>query len=107
MCWIIFFDTLATLPFARLRQENRPKKYAFVRVSGIVMNILVVVLFLGVIPSLAEKNPASFWSVIYDKEDPISYYLLGNLCGSIFTFLLLFKEFSGLRFQFYDPGRKH
>jgi O-antigen/teichoic acid export membrane protein len=25
MCWIIFFDTLATLPFARLRQENRPK----------------------------------------------------------------------------------
>ncbi|HET6995699.1 MAG TPA: polysaccharide biosynthesis protein, partial [Chitinophagaceae bacterium] len=40
MCWIIFFDTLATLPFARLRQENRPRKYAFVRVAGIVMNIL-------------------------------------------------------------------
>lgn len=100
MCWIIFFDTLATLPFAKLRQENRPKKYAFVRMSGIVMTILVVVLFLGVIPSYAEKNPDSFWGFIYDKEDPISYYLLGNLCGSIFTFLLLAKEFGGLRFQF-------
>lgn len=61
MCWIIFFDTLATLPFAKLRQENRPKKYAFVRVAGIVVNILVVILFLGVIPSLAEKDPNSFW----------------------------------------------
>src|SRR5688572_29824321 len=100
MCWIIFFDTLATLPFAKLRQENRPKKYAFVRVAGIVMNILVVVLFLGVIPAYAEENPDSFLAVIYDKQDPISYFLLGNLCGSVFTFLLLGKEFSGLRLQF-------
>lgn len=100
MCWIIFFDTLATLPFAKLRQENRPKKYAFVRVSGILMNILVVILFLGFIPSWVEKNENSFFRIIYNKEDPISYYLLGNLCGSIFTFLLLWKEFTGIRFEF-------
>ena len=100
MCWIIFFDTLATLPFARLRQENRPRKYAFVRVSGILVNILVVILFLGFIPSYVEKNPNTFFRIIYNKEDPISYYLLGNLCGSIFTFLLLWKEFKDIRFQF-------
>ena len=34
MLWIILFDTLATLPFARLRQEDRPKKYAFVRLKS-------------------------------------------------------------------------
>ena len=51
MCWIIFFDTLATLPFAKLRQEDRPRKYAFVRVAGIVVNIVVVVLFFGCVPS--------------------------------------------------------
>lgn len=100
MCWIIFFDTLATLPFAKLRQENRPKKYAFVRVAGIVMNILVVVLFLGFVPAWAAKDANSFWSFFYNANDPVSYYLLGNLCGSIFTFLLLAKEFGGLRFQF-------
>ena len=100
MCWIIFFDTLATLPFAKLRQENRPRKYAFVRVAGILVNIIVVILFLGVIPSYVEKNPYSFLGVVYDSQDPISYYLLGNLCGSVFTFLLLTKEFSGLRFRF-------
>ena len=100
MCWIIFFDTLATLPFARLRQEGRPRKYAFVRVSGIIMTILVIVLFLGVIPSYVKNHPNTFFRLIYNKEDRISYYLLGNLCGSIFTFLLLWKEFKDLKFEF-------
>jgi O-antigen/teichoic acid export membrane protein len=100
MCWIIFFDTLATLPFARLRQEGRPRKYAFVRVAGIVMNIVVVILFLGVIPRFLQNNPSSFLRNIYDDTDPISYYLLGNLCGSIFTFVLLWKELKDIRLKF-------
>ena len=97
-----FFDTLATLPFARLRQEGRPRKYAFVRVAGIVVNILVVILFLGVLPEYAKKNENSFIHFIYNTEDPISFYLLGNLCGSIFTFLLLWKELKDIRFEFHS-----
>lgn len=100
MCWIVFFDTLATLPFARLRQEGRPRKYAFVRVAGILVTILVVVLFLGIIPHYLQNHPDSLITLIYDSTDPISFYLLGNLCGSIFTFLLLWKEFKDLRFEF-------
>ena len=100
MCWIIFFDTLATLPFAKLRQEGRPRKYAFVRVAGIVVNILVVILALGVLPGYLKTNPNSFLGFIFDKTDPISFYLLGNVCGSIFTFLLLWKEFKGLELNF-------
>jgi O-antigen/teichoic acid export membrane protein len=100
MCWIIFFDTLATLPFAKLRQEDRPRKYAFVRVAGIVINILVVVLALGLLPEYLKNNPNSFLGFIFDKTDPISFYLLGNVCGSIFTFLLLLKEFKELEFNF-------
>lgn len=101
MCGIIFFDTLATLPFARLRQEGRPRKYAFVSVAGIVVNILVVILFLGLIPNYLQSHPDSFLKNVYDDNDPISYYLLGNLCGSVFTFLLLWKEFRdvGLKFS--------
>lgn len=100
MCGIIFFDTMATLPFARLRQENRPRKYAMVRVAGIVMNILIVILFMGIVGPYAAKHPNSFASVIFNNEDPISYYLIGNFCGSVFTFLLLWKEFKDIRLQF-------
>lgn len=100
MCWILFFDTLATLAFARLRLENRPRKYAFVRVAGILVNILVVILFLGIIPRMVQENPDGFLSVIYNDKDPIRYYLLGNLCGSVFVFLLLAKEFRDIQFRF-------
>ncbi|NCU03959.1 MAG: oligosaccharide flippase family protein, partial [Chitinophagaceae bacterium] len=100
MLAILFFDTLATLPFARLRQENRPKKYAFVRIAGIVINILIVFSFLGFFPSYAEKNPDSFIGTFYNKDIGIGYYLIGNLCGSIFTFLLLWKEWKQVRFSF-------
>ena len=100
MCWILFFDTVATLPFARLRQEGRPRKYAFVRVAGILMTILVVVLFLGIFPRYLQSHPNSVIRLVYINTDPISFYLLGNVVGSIFTFLLLWKEFKDLRFEF-------
>lgn len=103
MAWIIFFDALSTLAFARLRQENRPKRYAFTRVAGVAMNILVVILFLGVIPKYVRDDPNSFWGTFYNKDTGIGYYLVGNLCGSVLTFIILRKEFTQIRFRF-DTG---
>ena len=78
MIAIIFFDTISTLAFARLRQENRPRRYAFATLAGVLVNILVVVLFLGVIPSYASKNPDSFWGTFYNPKIGIGYYLIAS-----------------------------
>lgn len=103
MIAIIAVDNLNTLPFARLRQENRPKRYAFARVMGIVINLAVVIFFLGVVPKILAGNPDSFLRHIYNKDLGLGYYLLGNLCGSLFTLLILFKEIKKVRFQFDMP----
>ena len=100
MAWIIAVDNLNTLPFAKLRQENRPKRYAFARVAGIVVNISVIIFFLGIVPKILKANPDNFLKYIYDKDVGLGYYLLGNLCGSLFTLLLLFKEIKQVRFKF-------
>ncbi len=100
MCWIILFDTLSTLPFARLRQENRPRKYAFVRIAGIMVTITVVVLFMGIIPAYLQNHPYSILHFVYSPKINIGYYLVGNLCGSIVTFLLLWNEIKEIRFEF-------
>ena len=100
MAWIIAVDNLNTLPFAKLRQENRPKRYAFARISGIVVNITVVILFLGIIPKILKANPDNPLKYIYNKDTGLGYYLLGNLCGSLFTLLLLFKEIKQISFRF-------
>ncbi|HUR67152.1 MAG TPA: oligosaccharide flippase family protein, partial [Chitinophagaceae bacterium] len=101
MAGIIFFDTISTLAFARLRQENRPKRYAFARLASVVMNILVVVLFLGILPKYMQDHPGSFLKNIYSGRDSgIIYYLIGNFCGSVLTFIILRKEFSQIHFKF-------
>jgi O-antigen/teichoic acid export membrane protein len=100
VAWIIFFDTLSTLPFAKLRQEGRPRKYAFVRMFSIVINVLIVIYFLGVCPGIAAKDPKSPLLLFYDPAIGIGYYLIGNLAGSMLTFILLLKEFNTMRFLF-------
>lgn len=100
MAGIIFFDALSTLAFARLRQENRPKRYAFARIAGVVMNIAVVIVFLGLLPKYVQTNKESFWGTFYNKDIGIGYYLIGNLCGSILAFIILRKEFIQIRFSF-------
>ena len=102
MAAIIFFDAISTLAFARLRQENRPKRYAFATLAGVLMNISVVILFLGILPNYVQDNPNTFWGTFYNKDIGIGYYLIGNLAGSILTFIILRKEFAQIRFKF-DP----
>ncbi|MEO7306810.1 MAG: polysaccharide biosynthesis C-terminal domain-containing protein [Ferruginibacter sp.] len=100
MIAIIAVDNLNTLPFAKLRQENRPKRYAFARVAGIVVNVCVVILFLGVIPKILQSNPESFLSSFYNKDFGLGYYLFGNLCGSLFTLVVLSKEIRQVKIRF-------
>ena len=102
MTCIIAVDNLNTLPFARLRQENRPKRYALARLAGILVNIIVVIFFLGIAPNILSANPDSVIRHFYDKDMGIGYYLVGNLCGSLFTLLILSKEIRqvSLRFDF-------
>ena len=53
---IIALDTLTTLPFARLRYEGRPKKFAAIRIAGILINIGLTYFFISVCPKLALEN---------------------------------------------------
>lgn len=100
MIAIIAVDNLNTLPFAKLRQENRPRHYAFARIAGILINVTMVILFLGVIPKIVEANPDHYLQTIFNKNFGLGYYLVGNLCGSLFTLLVLSKEIKQISFRF-------
>lgn len=100
MILIIAIDNLNTLPFARLRQENRPRRYAFARVAGILTNVIMVILFLGIIPAYLKKNPDSTLHLVYNEHIGLGYYLIGNIFGSTCTLLLLSKELRQIQFSF-------
>lgn len=101
--FIIAFDALSALPFARLRHENRPMKFAFVRITGILLYIGLIYFFLSVCPTLLEKNPNSPLLLIYNKEFGVGYILLANMVQNFYQLIALRKEFFDFHWKFNLP----
>jgi O-antigen/teichoic acid export membrane protein len=100
---IVALDTLAVLPFSRLRHEGRPRKFAFLKVLNIVINIALVVFFLVWCKGQYEKGAGDIWASIYNPSIDIGYVFLAQLAASAITLLLLWKEVAGFSFSF-QPG---
>jgi O-antigen/teichoic acid export membrane protein len=98
---IIAVDALSRIPLARLRQEGRPKKYAFVMIAGIFFNIFFTWFFVGYCSHAVKQNPDSWVSLFYNsKTNPIYYVVLSNLIQSVVTLLLLSSEIAQVRLKF-------
>ncbi|WP_235921138.1 lipopolysaccharide biosynthesis protein [Foetidibacter luteolus] len=98
---IIALDALTTIPFAKLRNEGRPKQFAFIKVSSIVVNVAATVFFLSYCPARIKENPNTWLILIYKPDvNPITYVLLGNVIQNIYTLLLLSKKLFPAKWKF-------
>ncbi len=97
--FIICLDALSALPFAKLRHEGRPKKFAFIRISGILLNIGITYFFLTVCPALLKKHPSSIFLLLYSSGFGVGYVLIANVAQSLFQLLALSREFLQFRWR--------
>jgi O-antigen/teichoic acid export membrane protein len=89
---IIGLDAITAIPFARLRAENKPLKFATIKLINIGVNIGLNLFFLLLCPWLLEHGPQAlqpYVSAIYNPEIGVGYVFISNLLASIFTFMLL------------------
>ena len=100
MIYILFFDTLTVLPFARLRLQERPRKYALIKVVNVVLTILIVLYYLRFCPQRYAVNPNDPLLLFYNPKIGIGYYIIANAVSSAVTMLLLWDEWQGFSFQF-------
>jgi O-antigen/teichoic acid export membrane protein len=94
--WIVAMDTLVVLPFSKLRFEGRPRKFAFIKILNILINIGFILFFL-VLCKNAEKG--SLLASLYSEQIGLGYVILANLVASAVTLLLLAKEIFAFRFS--------
>ncbi|MEO6670724.1 MAG: oligosaccharide flippase family protein [Ferruginibacter sp.] len=98
---VIALDAFTSIPFARLREQGRPKKFAFVRIAGILVNIFFTWFFISYCPNHLKHDPHSWVGFIYDpKTNPIVYVVLANVIQSAVTLVLLSREILEVRFNF-------
>ena len=96
---IVALDTLAVLPFSKLRHEGRPRKFAFIKISNILVNVLLVIFFLQICKPAYESGEDSVWATFYNPSIGIGYVFISQLIASGCTILLLINELKSYEFN--------
>lgn len=89
---ILGLDALSALPYARLRKENRPRKYALTKVAGILMFVGVIVALFSLGGNAAKSNPNGAFAHWYQHHWGVGFILFANILQAVVTLLLLYKE---------------
>ncbi|MCS7037019.1 MAG: polysaccharide biosynthesis C-terminal domain-containing protein [Saprospiraceae bacterium] len=85
---ILGLDCLAELPFARLRMEQRPLRFAAIRLTNIGVNIGMNLFWLVFCP-WASRHGYGWVHAVWSPDNPVGYIFLSNLIASAVTMLLL------------------
>jgi O-antigen/teichoic acid export membrane protein len=96
--WFAFIlgcDAFAAIPFARLRELGKAKRFAVIRTLNIAVNIGLNLFFLGFCKTVYDAPESvfkSFVEFIYNPTIGIGYIFISNLFASAITLLLLSPE---------------
>lgn len=99
--WFVFilaFDTLAAIPFARLRLDNRPIRFAVIKTVNILVNIFFIFFFLELCPHMINLGWTGL-EAIYDAENRVAYVFIANFLGSLSVLLLVSPAYRHFNFS--------
>ena len=93
----VAIDAFMAIPFAYLRYQHRPVKFATLKIINILLNITLNLLYLIVLPAL-KLNPFGIYDDQFTLDVAFVFYI--NLVCTVVSLLLLWKELRGFRFGF-------
>ncbi len=97
---ILGIDVFTALPFARLRLQNKAKKFATFKIINISINIGLNLFFILLCPYVIELNPDSILTAIYNPDIGVGYIFISNLIASSVILLLFLPEYFKVKYSF-------
>lgn len=95
---ILGFDVLCAIPFARLRMENRPMRFAMLKVVNVAVNAVLILFFLEILPWIGKEN--AVFQGLYIPDHELHYVFIANLLASLVTFIMLLPYLRKINWQF-------
>lgn len=89
---IVGLDALGSIPLARLRKENKAKKFAMVNLVNIGVFISMNLFFLVYCRLNYETNSNWLIELVYSPEIGVGYVFISNLLASIIKFSMLIPQ---------------
>ncbi|NSL89067.1 oligosaccharide flippase family protein [Chitinophaga sp. Mgbs1] len=97
--FIMAFDALTAIPYAQLRLEGRPVRYAIIRSVNILANIGFNVFFLVICPKLYAAG--HHWVPdVKNGGDQTGYIYLSNMLSSGLTLLMFLPQIFRIEWKF-------
>lgn len=98
--YILALDALVIIPFAWLRANEKPMKYALIKIVNVLINFGLSMFFLLMLPGIAESNPDGILGLIYAPDFEITYIFIANLIASAVTLSLMLGVYLDMNFDF-------
>ena len=90
-------DAIVTVPFAHLRQENRPIRFATFKILNIGTNVFFNLFFLIACPWILKNESLASWhgfiQQFYNPDLGVQYIFIAGLIASAVTVIVLAKYF--------------
>lgn len=99
MVLVVTLDAFMTIPFAKLRYDKRPIRFATIRLAFIFSNIFFNLFFLILCPWIYKSNPELInW--FFSPDYGIGYIFLANLLSTILSLVMLLPTMLGFKYTF-------
>ena len=98
--YILTLDALVIIPFAWLRANEKPMKYAIIKIVNVVINFGLNIFFLLFLPGIAESNPDGVMAMIYKPDFEITYIFISNLIASGITLIFMLSLYLDSKYSF-------
>lgn len=95
---ILALDALVVLPFVWFRANEKPMRYAIIKILNVIINLAFNLFFLLMLPKLAENS--SYWDSLWFPENKVAYVFIANLIASGVTLLVLLPLYVKIGFGF-------
>jgi O-antigen/teichoic acid export membrane protein len=92
---IVAVDAFNAIPFARLRQENKPLLFSIIKITNVIITIGLVVFLLKIAPNIYQDGKG--W---YNPDYKVGYIFVANLISSVATMLMLLPVILKTKFSF-------
>lgn len=95
-------DAICSIVFAKLRIENKVRRFAVLKIVNVVVTVFFVFFFLEFLPDIKILIQSDFY-VRYLKGIDVGYVFIANLLASLFILLLMVKDLAAIRWHINRP----
>ncbi|WP_026836909.1 oligosaccharide flippase family protein [Gillisia sp. JM1] len=97
---VLALDALVIVPFAWLRANQQPMRFAVMKILNVAVNLGLNVFFLLLLPEMASETKNGILESIYQPDFELSYIFISMVIASAINLIILIPFYFKIKYSF-------